>query len=136
MGFDFGAARIGVAVGDLELRIPHALQVIPSAPRTERYRAVGTLVDEWHPVLIAVGVPFPEDRDPHAFAPRCERFARSLEGRLRLPVVLVDESFSSHAASDALTRVGVRGRGQKPHLDAAAAAEILAVLFSEIDAAA
>ena len=134
LAFDFGVARIGVAVGELALRIPHAVGVIPSVPRAERYRAAGKLVDEWRPVLLAVGIPSHADRSLHPLAPLCERFARSLEGRFRLPVVRVDESFSSCAASDALREVGIRGRAQKSRLDAAAAAEILAVLFSEIDA--
>jgi putative Holliday junction resolvase len=136
LGFDFGEARIGVALGDLAMRIPHALCVIPSVPRAERYRAAARLVDEWCPVMLAVGLPTREDGSAHPFASSCERFARSLEGRFRLPVFLVDERFSSRAASDALTHLGIRGRAQKPHLDAVAAAEILAVLFGEIDAAA
>jgi putative Holliday junction resolvase len=136
LAFDFGEARIGVAIGDLALRIPHPVGVIPSVPRRERYRAAAKLVDEWRPVLLAVGVPRRGDGSPHPLAPHCERFARSLEGRFRLPVVRVDESYSSFAASDALCQAGIRGRAQKSRLDAAAAAEILAVLFSEIDATA
>jgi putative Holliday junction resolvase len=136
LGFDFGEARIGVAVGDLELRIPHAVGVIPAAPRTERYRAAGKLVEEWRPVLLAVGLPSREDGNPHPLASRCQQFARSLEGRFGLSVVLVDERFSSCAASDALSEAGIRGRAQKSRLDAAAAAAILTVLFSQIDAAA
>ena len=136
LAFDFGEARIGVAVGDLALRIPHAVGVIPSAPRTERYRSVRVLVDEWRPVLLAVGLPSREDGFPHPLASLCQRFARSLEGRFGLPVVLVDESFSSCAASDALSEAGIHGRAQKSRLDAAAAAQILARLFAEIDATA
>lgn len=136
LAFDFGAARIGVAVGDLALRIPHAIGVIRAVPRAERYRAAGRLIDEWRPVLLAVGVPSRPDGERHPLAPSCEKFARSLEGRFRLPVVRIDESFSSCAAGAALTDAGIRGRAQKPRLDAAAAAEILARLFSEIDAVA
>jgi putative Holliday junction resolvase len=133
LAFDFGATRIGVAVGDLALRIPHAVGVIPSVPHAERYRAAGKLIDEWRPVLLAVGVPVQADGVRHPLAAACDKFARSLEGRFRLPVARVDESFSSCAASAALSEAGVRGRAQKSRLDAAAAAAILAVLFSEID---
>lgn len=136
LAFDFGAARIGVAVGDLALRIPHAIAVIPAVPRAERYRAAGKFIAEWRPVLLAVGVPSRTDGRAHPLAPACEKFARSLEGRFRLPVARVDESFSSCAASEALRGVGIRGRAQSARLDAAAAAEILAVLFAQIDAAA
>ncbi len=136
LAFDFGEARIGVAVGELELRIPHALTVIASAPRNERFRAIGELVEQWRPVLLAVGVPAHTDGAAHPFAARCEKFARSLDGRFRLPVALVDESFSSCAAGARLSEAGVGERAQKTRIDAAAAAEILATLFSQIDAAA
>jgi len=136
LAFDFGTARIGVAVGDLALRIPHAVGVIPSVPRAERYRAAGRLIDDWRPVLLAVGVPSRADGAPHPLAAACERFARSLEGRYRVAVARVDESFTSCAASAALREAGLRGRAQKGRIDAAAAAEILAIFFSQIDATA
>ena len=85
-------------------------------------------------MLLAVGVPSHPDGRPHPLAALCRKFARSLEGRFRIPVVLVDEGLSSASASRALDEAGIHGRAQKPHLDAAAAAEILASLFSDIDA--
>jgi putative Holliday junction resolvase len=133
LAFDFGEARIGVALGELELRIPHALTVIPAVPRDERFRAVAELVAEWRPVLLAVGVPTQASDVAHPFAARCEKFARSLEGRFRLPVALVDESFTSCAAGARLSEAGLDARAQKACIDAAAAAEILAALFAQID---
>ena len=56
-------------------------------------------------------------------------FRDSLEHRFGLPVRLVDERFSSHAASLALADAGVRGRRQKEHLDSLAAREILQGFF-------
>lgn len=134
LAFDFGEQRIGVAVGELELRIAHALEVIAAVPTVERYRAVERLVSEWRPILLAVGLPSRPDGLSHPVADLCRKFARSLEGRFRIPVALVDERLSSAAASRALGETGIHGRAQKPHLDAAAAAQILASFFSEIDA--
>lgn len=135
LAFDFGEVRVGVAVGDLALRIPHALTVMVAAPRSACFRAAGELVAEWRPVLLAVGVPSHGGGASHPFAARCERFARSLEGRFRLPVALVDESYTSCAAETRLREARVGARAQKSCIDAAAAAEILATLFSQIDAA-
>jgi putative Holliday junction resolvase len=133
LAFDFGQQRIGVAVGELELRIPHGVGVIAAAPVVERYRAVQRLVDAWRPILLAVGVPCRPDGLSHPVGELCRKFARSLEGRFRIPVALVDEHLSSAAARLALGESGIHGRAQKPHLDAAAAAQILATLFSELD---
>jgi putative Holliday junction resolvase len=134
LAFDFGERRIGVAVGEFELRIAHALAVIPAVPTVERYRAVENLVNEWRPILLAVGLPSYPDGLSHPVAGLCRKFARSLEGRFRIPVALVDERLSTAAASCELGETGFHGRAQTKHLDAAAAAQILATLFSEIDA--
>jgi putative Holliday junction resolvase len=136
LALDFGEKRIGVAVGELELRIPHALTVISAVPRVARYGEIGKLVAEWRPVLLAVGCPVQTEGGTHALAPLCRKFAHELEGRFRIPVLLVDERFSSSSAAAALDEAGVRGRSQEPNLDAVAAAEILRTLFSEIDVAA
>lgn len=136
LAFDFGGKRIGTAVGDLELRIPHPLCVLPSEPIVERFRAIGELVTEWRPVLLVVGLPRHDDGRHHALAPRCEKFARSLAGRFELTVLLVDEFLSSAAASCVLGEAGVRGAERKAAVDAHAAGEILKTLFTEIDAAA
>src|SRR5438477_5111245 len=90
LAFDFGLKRIGVAVGEPELRTAHPLPGIP-APG---FDAIEKLVKEWKPAALVVGLPVAE-RGEHALARRVERFARQLEGRFRLPVARVDERFSS-----------------------------------------
>jgi len=52
-------------------------------------------VKEWKPGLLVVGRPLGEDGAPHEMTRRAERFARQLGGRFKLPVLLVDERYSS-----------------------------------------
>ena len=56
---------------------------------------------------------------------RAERFARSLEGRFRLPVARVDERFTTHGADTALREAGTRGAARRDARDAVAAQLIL-----------
>jgi putative Holliday junction resolvase len=94
LGFDFGARRLGVAVGNGVTRQARPLAVIADVGDV-RWRRVGELIAAWQPVALVVGVPRHSDGAPHAMTERCERFARQLEGRFRLPVARVDERFSS-----------------------------------------
>jgi putative Holliday junction resolvase len=48
-----------------------------------------------------------------------------------LPVILVDERYTSAAASSQLSEMGVRGIRQKPLLDQVAAQHILQAYFDE-----
>ena len=132
LGFDFGLKRIGVAVGTLELKLAHPLETIAIETTDARFARIGKLIEEWQPVLAVVGIPHHDD-GAHEFAPACMRFAQRLKGRFGLNVALVDESYSSAAASSTLNESGIRGRQQKPMLDQVAAQHILQHYFDESD---
>ena len=126
MAFDFGDKRIGVAIGETLLTTARPLTTIEAEASERRFAAIGKLINEWQPVRLVVGRPSHVDRDePHEFATRCERFARQLEGRYRLPVELVDERYSSAIAESQLKGHGYDVREHKARLDAEAAAVIL-----------
>ena len=94
LGFDFGTRRIGVAIGNRLTRQARPLTTIDSRDEV-RWQALGVLINEWQPAELAVGIPRHPDDTPHEMTARCERFARQLEGRYRLPVARVDERYSS-----------------------------------------
>lgn len=102
LGFDVGARRIGVAVGNDLLRRARPAAIVVATERDDGLGAIGRLVDEWRPERLVVGIPLAIDADvAHADAnaspayARCERFAVRLAERFRLPVERVDERYSS-----------------------------------------
>lgn len=126
LGFDFGLARIGVAVGELETAHASPLTTIAAEAGDARFAAIAHLIAEWHPVGLVVGSPCHLDGTEHALTARCRRFANQLRGRYNLPVVECDERLSSAAAETALQEAGTRNwRARKPVLDAVAAQIIL-----------
>jgi putative Holliday junction resolvase len=120
LALDFGLKRIGVAVGEPELRTAHPLPPI-AAPG---FSLIEKLVAEWHPSQIVVGLPVAEQGE-HPLAKKVERFARQLEGRFRLPVARVDERFTSVEAESRL-----RGSKHKS-VDSVAAQLILEQYFDQ-----
>lgn len=131
LAFDYGERRLGVAVGELELKLAHPLETLTSASSAERDKALERLVAEWAPVLFVVGLPRHMDGSEHPLGRQCRRFAHGLEVRFGRLVALVDERLSSHAASLALDDAGVRGRRQKDMLDQVAAQQILQAYFED-----
>ncbi len=125
LAFDFGEKRIGVAVGESSLRQAHPLTVIPNTTRDARFAAIAALIDEWRPVRLIVGLPTAHDGSDHAMTQRCTRFGNQLHGRFNLPVIFVDERFTSIEAAALLRATGRDARKAKPHLDAVAAQVIL-----------
>lgn len=133
LAFDFGTRRIGVAVGDLVLRLAHPLDVITATKDAARFGAIKPLIEAWRPVRLVVGLPVHMDGTEHELTRRARKFARQLEGRFATPISLVDERLSSADAEQQLAEAGV-GRGkQRAVLDAVAAQQILQSFFDTFD---
>jgi putative Holliday junction resolvase len=130
LAFDFGEKRIGVAVGEIELGIPHALTVIAAEDSRRRFAAVAALIAEWRPVLLVVGIASHADGTVHESGRLARRFGQRLTGRFGIATEFVDERLTSHAAEAALREGSMRADKRAALLDAAAAAEILRTWFA------
>jgi putative holliday junction resolvase len=119
LAFDFGLKRIGVAVGEPELRSAHPLPAISDFAQVEK------LVAEWQPAHLVVGRPTSANGEPHKMTRQAEDFARRLERRFKLPVARVDERYTSVEAESRL-----RGLKKKA-VDSVAAQLILEQYFDQ-----
>jgi putative holliday junction resolvase len=97
LAFDYGAKRVGVAVGNALLAQARPLRTV-AAEGDARFAAIAALIGEWQPDALVVGVPRHPDGAPHENTLLAQRFARRLHGRFRLPVHEVDERYTSTEA--------------------------------------
>ena len=132
LAFDFGTRNIGVAVGNTLIRVAHPLTTVVEEANGARFAAIATLIGEWQPGMLIVGLPMHSDGVPHKMTALAERFARRLEGRFGLPVTRVDERFTSVGADAALAAAGVRGSDRKAARDQTAAQLILQSWFDDL----
>ncbi len=117
LAFDFGAKRTGVASGNRLLGTASPLTTIRTESSAERFAAIERLLAEWQPDALVIGVPCHPDGAAHEMTARALKFGRQLRGRFGLPVLEVDERYTS---AEALAQ------GARPEqLDAAAACIIL-----------
>ena len=119
LAFDFGLKRIGVAVGEPELRTAHPL------PAIRRFDQISSLISEWSPAALVVGRPTSASGEPHRATRQAEDVARRLEKRFKLPVERVDERYTSVEAESLL-----KG-SKKKNIDSIAAQLILEQFFDE-----
>jgi putative Holliday junction resolvase len=128
LGFDVGARRIGVAVGNSismsasEVGVLEVLEAGPDWPRLDRW------LKEWRPDALVVGDPLTLDGGDQASRKRARRFARELGTRYGLAVEQIDERASSIEAAQRFAegrRAGARKRHQAAQLDALAAVVIV-----------
>ena len=131
LAFDFGEKRIGVAIGNSISQTTQPLVTLHGEQKEQRFAAIGALITEWQPAALVVGVPCHEDGTPHEMTRLCRRFANRLKGRFNLPVILVDERYTSATASTQLNEMGIHGMKQKEKIDQVAAQHILQAYFDE-----
>ncbi len=133
LGFDFGRARIGVAVGEAVTGSARPLRILTARQQHPDWDAIAGLIAEWQPDLLVVGVPRHADDTASATTEAALRFSRQLHGRFHLPVATLDERLSSWEAEQrhfATAGAGRRHRRNHDALDAQAAAVILESWFN------
>jgi len=134
LGFDVGAKRIGVAVGNGFSGTARDLGVVDMRDDVADWIAIDKLVREWRPEALVVGDPRTQGDDgrqadlTQPSRQRAQRFARVAATRYPVPVWLVDERMSSIDAAARFAEgraTGSRKRSGARNLDAVAAAIIL-----------
>ena len=128
LGFDVGARRIGVAVASAFGHGARALAVVDVHGHGPDWALIDRLHKEWRPDGLIVGDPMTLEGGDQPARQRAHAFARELQVRYRLPVVLVDERSSSQEAARRFASDRAEGRRRRRDaavLDAVAAAVIV-----------
>jgi putative Holliday junction resolvase len=134
LAFDFGRRRIGVACGDTLRRTASPLAGIANDGVGPRWDAFDSLMRDWLPSLLVVGLPYHVDGSEGAATRAVIGFAEGIADRYGVPVRLVDERYSSLEGASRLRSERARGlrkrRVEKADVDAAAACIILERWFT------
>lgn len=128
LGFDVGARRIGVALGNTLSRSARPLAVVDVGAQGADWRSIETLVREWRPDRLVVGEPLTLEGASQPATVRARAFAQEIGMRFALPVDLVDERSSSREADRRFAERRQRGEARRrdaAKLDALAAEVII-----------
>jgi putative Holliday junction resolvase len=106
LSFDFGKKRIGVATGQTITQSANQLLTLSAKKGNPDWEAIETLIREWQPGALVVGIPYHMDGSEQPMTLAAERFCRQLEGRFHLPVHRAEERLSSVQAESLLKEQG------------------------------
>lgn len=129
MGIDAGEARIGVAMGDDLLRIASPWSIVPAHPEEKALSALKQMTHVERVEKIVIGVPrFPGHPEQQTSQEeKIRAWAERLQSATNIPVVFVDETFSSQLAAR-----WQQDRAQKGKRDDLAAVAILQSYFDAL----
>ncbi|WP_105188246.1 Holliday junction resolvase RuvX [Pseudoalteromonas sp. T1lg48] len=130
MGFDFGTKSIGVAIGQELTGTANALRAVKARDGIPNWDDIRTLVNEWQPDLLVVGLPLNMDGTEQDLTHRARKFANRLHSQTGLQVETQDERLTTAAAKEQLFAAGGYRNLRKDNIDNASAVLILESYFS------
>ena len=129
LSFDFGEKRIGVAIGNSITKSSHPLETINTPINTERYKLIASLLRTWEPVKLVIGYPLNEDGTLSKMSLLAKKFGTKLRNKYQIPIVMVDERFTSSEADLELKKFEKNFKKRKIVVDQVAAMIILNSFF-------
>jgi putative Holliday junction resolvase len=129
LSFDFGEKRIGVAVGNSITKSSHPLKTINTYKNTERYKLIELLLKTWKPVNLVIGYPLNEDGTLSKMSLLAKKFAVKLKNKYNIPIIMIDERFTSFEADLELKKFEKNFKKRKVVVDQVAAMIILNSFF-------
>ncbi len=132
LGVDHGDARIGIAATDEFGIMAHPVETVPTTGRDPIAR-IAEIVAMRKIKTLVVGLPLRLDGSEGTSAIKVRKFAKLLSDALpALPMVFVDETYTTATASEKLREAGRKAHQQKHIIDQVAAVEILNLWMEEI----
>lgn len=125
LGLDYGSRRIGVAICDELGMTAQGVTTITRKNREADLNGIAELIAHNGIERIVIGYPLRLDGSEGIQCEKVKRFARRLEMRFSLPVILWDETLSTKEAEELLRQGGVRWEKRREVVDRIAASLIL-----------
>lgn len=107
LGFDYGLKNIGVAVGQELTQTANPLTVIKARDGIPNWNEIQTLLEQWQPQLLIVGLPLHMDGSEQEMTKAARKFGNRLNGRFQIPVEWQDERLSTY---EALGQLGIHSK--------------------------
>lgn len=98
LGFDFGTSKIGIAVGQKVTGTASPLTVIPAQDGKPDWSQLDSVIEEWKPATLVVGLPLNMDDSVSDMSVAAEKFSRRLHGRYGIKTEMMDERLSTFEA--------------------------------------
>ena len=124
MAFDYGDARIGIAVCDPDAILATPVTTLKSKD-ADLWDQIMALVDEYEPIHIYVGSPRHLSGESSVSMQKAEDFKEEIATRTKIACSMIDERLSTVSAAKQLKDSGMKSRESKSAIDQAEAVAIL-----------
>ena len=106
LAIDFGTRHIGIAVGQTITQTASGLTTIRANNGVPHWPDLLTIIDEYQPACIVVGLPLNMDDSESEMSQRARDFGRRLASKTSFQIEFVDERLTSREAKTQLREGG------------------------------
>jgi putative Holliday junction resolvase len=124
IAFDYGDARIGVAICDPDGILSTPLPFL-DARHPKLFKQIAALFSEYQPIAIFIGEPKHLSGSTGIAVSKVREFGESLNAHFTIPINYVDERLSTVDAQRRLREAGKNSKESKVLIDSMAAVAIL-----------
>jgi putative Holliday junction resolvase len=125
LALDVGERRIGVALSDVSATLASPYATLPAYPAVQFFQKLTTILRLEEVVLVVVGLPLSLNGHEGPQAQRIRAFIAELTTHTALPIIPVDERYTSAEAQRIMIEAGLRPEQRKARIDEVAASIIL-----------
>ncbi|MDO5716430.1 MAG: Holliday junction resolvase RuvX [Tissierellia bacterium] len=125
IALDVGDQSIGVAVSDPTATFALPLCTIKRRSKAEDVTEISRIIEERTIETMVVGLPLDLQGKPGPQAKKVKNFITFLKRRINLPVIFIDERYTTQMAGRAMIAMGIKRGKEKGIEDALAASYIL-----------
>lgn len=125
LSVDYGDARTGIALCDKMEILASPVKVIFQSYEPKVIEEIKTVIGEYKPELLVVGLPRNMDGTLGERAEKCKAFAEKLGEETGIKTLMWDERLTTVSAHRILSENNVRGQKRKNVVDAVSAVMIL-----------
>lgn len=136
MGLDYGSKTVGVALSDELLMTAQPFETIFRNGENKLRKTLARIVEiieEKDVHLIVLGKPLHLNGTEGERVLRTQEFYESLQKRVHIPIVWVDERLTSVEAKEILSESGIKKEDIKKYIDSVAASLILKDYMNRIE---
>ncbi|MEK7649266.1 MAG: Holliday junction resolvase RuvX [Patescibacteria group bacterium] len=109
LGIDYGTKKIGLAIGDDETRIATPLEIVEEENQQAFAAYLNTLIKREEIGTLVIGIPEFSKEQYGQHYEKVKAFSNSIQKNVTIPVIEVDESFTTKQAGHLL---GAKARGR------------------------
>lgn len=129
LSIDYGERRIGFAIGNSNRKIATPLSVIHNVSLDSVIENIIQVVKNYEIDSIIIGIPLNEDSTESMQATRVRDFCSKIKKKINLPIMGIDERFTSVNSEKLLLDLDMSRKKRKKYIDSIAATIILQSYF-------